>query len=81
MVSGELILLLNRISPANRAFTRANYLAFDIAPQLFDWAVEVLKQNQVPIDLGWVSRPTGRGVYFYDPDGFLIEIRCETEEN
>ncbi|MFM7368615.1 MAG: VOC family protein, partial [Sphaerospermopsis kisseleviana] len=21
--------------------------------------------------------PTGRGVYFYDPDGFMIEIRCD----
>lgn len=63
-----------------RAFTRANHLAFDIDPQLFDRAVEVLKQNQVPLDHGPVSRPTGRGIYFYDPDGFLIEIRCDPEE-
>lgn len=60
-----------------RAFTRANHLAFDIAPQLFDRAVEVLKTHQVAIDHGPVSRPTGRGIYFYDPDGFLIEIRCD----
>lgn len=60
----------------HRAFTRANHLAFDIDPQLFERAVEVLKQNQVLIDHGPVSRPTGRGIYFYDPDGFLIEIRC-----
>lgn len=60
-----------------RAFTRANHLAFDIDPQLFDKAVEVLKSNQVSIDHGPVSRPTGRGIYFYDPDGFLIEIRCD----
>ncbi|NJP08390.1 MAG: VOC family protein [Leptolyngbyaceae cyanobacterium RU_5_1] len=57
-------------------FTRANHLAFDIAPELFDHAVEVLRQNQVEIDHDPVSRPTGRGIYFYDPDGFLIEIRC-----
>jgi glyoxylase I family protein len=63
----------------HRAFTRANHLAFDIDPQLFDRAVEVLKKNQVPIDHGPVSRPTGRGIYFYDPDGFLIEIRCDPE--
>ncbi len=62
-----------------RAFTRANHLAFDIAPELFDHAVEVLKQHQVNIDHGPVSRPTGRGIYFYDPDGFLIEIRCDPE--
>lgn len=58
-------------------FTRANHLAFDIAPENFDQAVEVLRQNQVAIDHGPVSRPTGRGIYFYDPDGFLIEIRCD----
>lgn len=57
-------------------FTRANHLAFDIAPEHFDQAVEVLQQNQVQIDHGPVSRPTGRGIYFYDPDGFLLEIRC-----
>ncbi|MCT7984491.1 VOC family protein [Laspinema sp. A4] len=59
-----------------RAFTRANHLAFDIDPQLFDGAVEVLKAQQVAIDSGPVTRPTGRGIYFYDPDGFIIEIRC-----
>jgi glyoxylase I family protein len=62
-----------------QAFTRANHLAFDIEPQLFDRAVEVLKQNQVAIDHGPVTRPTGRGIYFYDPDGFLLEIRCDPE--
>ena len=67
-------------SDPRRSFTRANHLAFDIEPQLFDRAVEVLQHNQVPIDHGPVSRPTGRGIYFYDPDGFLLEIRCDPEE-
>lgn len=67
-------------SNPERAFTRANHLAFDIDPQLFDRAVEVLKQNQIAIAHGPVSRPTGKGVYFYDPDGFMIEIRCNPEE-
>ena len=58
-------------------FTRANHLAFDIAPELFDQAVEMLHANQILIDHGPVSRPTGRGIYFYDPDGFLVEIRCD----
>lgn len=62
-----------------KAFTRANHLAFDIDPQLFDHAVEVLKQNQVPIAHGPVTRPTGKGIYCYDPDGFLVEIRCNPE--
>ncbi|MCJ8282095.1 MAG: VOC family protein [Rivularia sp. ALOHA_DT_140] len=62
-----------------RGFTRANHLAFDIAPELFDNAVEVLKQHQIKIAQEPVTRPTGRGVYFYDPDGFIVEIRCNPE--
>ncbi len=60
-------------------FTRANHLAFDIAPELFDNAVVVLRQHQIKIAQEPVTRPTGRGVYFYDPDGFIVEIRCNPE--
>jgi glyoxylase I family protein len=60
----------------SKQFTRVSHLAFDIAPELFDAAVAVLYKQQVPIDHGPVSRPTGRGIYFYDPDGLLLEIRC-----
>jgi glyoxylase I family protein len=60
-----------------RTFTRAYHLAFDIAPDLFDRAVQVLGENGIAIAHGPVSRPTGRGVYFYDPDGFMVEIRCD----
>ena len=58
-------------------FTRANHLAFDIAPSHFEQAIAVLHHHQVPIDHGPVTRPTGQGIYFYDPDGFLLEIRCD----
>jgi glyoxylase I family protein len=60
-----------------RQFTRANHLAFDICPELFDRAVQVLQHHQIPLDHGPVSRPTGRGIYFFDPDGLLLEIRCD----
>lgn len=60
-----------------RQFTRANHLAFDIDPALFTEAVAALHYHQVQIDHGPVERPTGRGIYFYDPDGFLLEIRCD----
>ncbi len=60
-----------------KAFTRANHLAFDIAPESFDRALEILRENEIAIASGPVTRPTGRGVYFYDPDGFIIEIRCD----
>ncbi|VXD15645.1 Lactoylglutathione family lyase [Planktothrix serta PCC 8927] len=69
------------------AFTRVNHLAFDIAPECFDQAVEVLRSHSnqantshpLIIDHGPVTRPTGRGIYFYDPDGFMLEIRCDSE--
>lgn len=62
-----------------KAFTRANHLAFDIDPKLFDLAVEVLRKHGVPIAQDVVTRPTGRGIYCYDPDGFTIEIRCDPD--
>ncbi|MBE9177999.1 VOC family protein [Oculatella sp. LEGE 06141] len=62
------------------ACTGAGHLAFDIEPALFDQAVDVLQQQHITIDHGPVTRPTGRGVYFYDPDGFLVEIRCDPAE-
>jgi glyoxylase I family protein len=58
-------------------FTRANHLAFDIATELFDVAVQVLRENGVKIEGEPVTRSTGRGVYCYDPDGFMVEIRCD----
>jgi glyoxylase I family protein len=63
-------------SDPSQQFTRLSHLAFDIAPELFDAAVAVLQAHEVLIDHGPVSRPTGRGIYFYDPDGLLLEIRC-----
>ena len=60
-------------------FIRVDHLAFDIAPQSFDQAVEVLRANGIAIANGPVTRPTGRGVYFYDPDGFMVEIRCDPD--
>ncbi|WP_035986234.1 VOC family protein [Leptolyngbya sp. KIOST-1] len=60
-----------------QSFTRAYHLAFDIDPAELDGALAVLDENQIAIAHGPVTRPTGRGVYFYDPDGFMVEIRCD----
>ena len=57
-------------------FTRANHLAFEIDPDLFELAVKVLRDHQVHIEGEPVTRSTGRGIYCYDPDGFMVEIRC-----
>lgn len=61
----------------DRQFTRANHLAFDTLPQQFDAICQILQDQSIAIALGPVARPTGRGIYFYDPDGFMIEIRCD----
>ncbi len=61
----------------SKEFTRVGHLAFDIDPELFDEALKVLQYNKVTIAHGPVTRPTGRGIYFYDPDGFVVEIRCD----
>ncbi len=61
-------------------FTRANHLAFDIAPQLFDQAVQTLKELEIPVAIDVVTRLTGKGFYIYDPDGFIVEIRCDPLE-
>ena len=58
-----------------QGFTRAEHLAFDIAPNRFDQAVDLLSQAGISFS-GPVVRPTGRGIYFYDPDGFMVEVRC-----
>jgi glyoxylase I family protein len=60
-----------------KQFTRANHLAFDIEPQHFDEAIAILKQQQIPVAIDVVTRLTGRGFYVYDPDGFIVEIRCD----
>ena len=44
---------------------------------LFDLAVRVLRDNDVPIEGEPVTRSTGKGIYCYDPDGFMVEIRCD----
>ena len=60
-----------------KQFTRANHLSFDIDPQLFEAAVATLKELKIPVAIDVVTRLTGKGFYVYDPDGFIIEIRCD----
>ncbi len=65
------------LDPA-KGFTRADHLAFDIDPAAMDTAMDLLHQADISFK-GPIVRPTGRGIYFYDPDGFTIEVRCNLE--
>ncbi|MBE9064548.1 VOC family protein [cf. Phormidesmis sp. LEGE 11477] len=62
-----------------KGFTRADHLAFDIAPEQMDSAIAHLTAAKIEFK-GPIVRPTGKGIYFYDPDGFTIEVRCDPEE-
>jgi catechol 2,3-dioxygenase-like lactoylglutathione lyase family enzyme len=57
-----------------------NHFCLVVEREDFSGALEVLKQNQVAIREGPVSRWGARGqatsIYFPDPDGNEIEIRC-----
>lgn len=70
-----------------------NHLAFDVAPERFDECVELLRQKGVAIgdvlnhddsELGVSARPHEgtfvRSVYFFDPDGILLELAAWTRE-
>ena len=59
-----------------KGFTRADHLAFDIAPEQMASAIALLQQANISFK-GPIVRPTGQGIYFKDPDGFTIEIRCD----
>lgn len=65
-------------SDPSKGFTRADHLAFDIAPEQMNTAMEQLRAADIDFK-GPIVRPTGRGIYFYDPDGFTIEVRCDPE--
>ena len=59
-----------------KGFTRADHLAFDIAPEQMEDAMNRLRRANIEFK-GPVIRPTGQGIYFHDPDGFTIEVRCD----
>jgi glyoxylase I family protein len=62
------------------SFTRADHLAFDIAAEQFEVAMDLLNQAGITFN-GPIERATGRGIYFYDPDGFMVEVRCNPLPN
>jgi catechol 2,3-dioxygenase-like lactoylglutathione lyase family enzyme len=57
-----------------------NHFCMVVRQPDFAGIVEYLKENEVPIHQGPVSRWGARGratsVYFHDPDGNEIELRC-----
>jgi catechol 2,3-dioxygenase-like lactoylglutathione lyase family enzyme len=51
-----------------------DHVAFSIAEEDFAEAVQILKENQVPIIRGPLERGGGLSVQFLDPDGTVLEL-------
>ncbi|HXK30873.1 MAG TPA: VOC family protein [Candidatus Binatia bacterium] len=66
--------------PGAKAEGNLNHFCMVIGTEDFSGIVEYLKQNEIPIRAGPVSRWGARGratsVYFLDPDGNEVELRC-----
>ncbi len=43
----------------------------DLTPLAQEPQREFTRVNRIPLAHGPVTRPTGRGIYFYDPNGFF----------
>ena len=53
----------------------ATHQAFMVSPEDFELAAEKMKDWGVKVyDIPTVERPTGRGFYFFDPDGNLLQL-------
>lgn len=52
------------------------HLAFEVSRNLFPKIIEELKNKKVAIDSGPIVLGKGESVYFKDPDGNHLEIRC-----
>lgn len=53
----------------------ATHQAFMVSPEDFELAAKKMKDWGVKVyDIPTVERPTGRGFYFFDPDGNLLQL-------
>jgi catechol 2,3-dioxygenase-like lactoylglutathione lyase family enzyme len=70
--------------PGEKVAGNLNHFCMVIGAEDFAGIVEYLKEKEIPIRAGPVSRWGARGratsVYFLDPDGNEIELRCYPRE-
>ena len=53
----------------------ATHQAFTVSPEDFELAAKKMKDWGVKVyDIPTVERPSGRGFYFFDPDGNLLQL-------
>jgi glyoxylase I family protein len=77
--SGDsMVVLFQRPNPIERDALKedgATHHAFVVSTEDFELAVRKMKDLGVKIhNVPTVDRPTGRGFYFFDPDGNLLQL-------
>jgi glyoxylase I family protein len=77
--SGDsMVVLFQRPTPLEKNAVKedgATHQAFVVSPEDFDLAAQKMKDWGVRIyDVPTVERPSGRGFYFFDPDGNLLQL-------
>jgi len=74
----EMVVLFQRPSPIKRDALQedgATHHAFVVDPEDFELAVDKMEEWGVKLHgTPTVNRPSGRGLYFFDPDGNLLQL-------
>ena len=75
---GSMVVLFQRPKPIEKDAVKedgATHQAFIVSLEDFELAVKKMKDWGVNVyDIPTVERPTGRGFYFFDPDGNLLQL-------
>ena len=74
----DMVVLFQRPSPVEKNALKedgATHQAFVVAPEEFELAVKKMKEWGVKVyNIPTVERPTGRGFYFFDSEGNLLQL-------
>ena len=74
----SMVVLFQRPKPMEKDALKedgATHQAFTVSPEDFELAAKKMKDWGVKVyDIPTVERPTGRGFYFFDPDGNLLQL-------
>src|SRR5262245_60800627 len=73
-----MVVLFQRPKPIEKDALKedgATHDAFTVSPEHFESAAQKLKDWEVQVhSIPTVVRPSGRGFYFFDPDGILLQL-------
>ena len=74
----DMVVLFQRPNPVEKDALEeegATHQAFLVDPEEFELAVKKMKEQGVKVhSVPTVERPSGRGFYFFDPEGNLLQL-------